>query len=357
MLHSERELGELHEREYTRVSGNATTGLVLALKSLGIQNKKIAIPDAVCFQVAVAVILSGNHPFFIDINLKDFGPSIAHLEEHINEIGAVIAVHNFGMMCDIEAIENLCKEHHVPLIEDLAVAQGAHLASGKKAGSFGDVSVVSFGAGKIIDIDHGGAIMTNNSDLFQEICELDEKLGPLNSSMKEEIDRIGSFHTKVYNELYISSLLPEKANVFLDYASKGWSAFIARKSEDFSEDRLMKSLKGLSDNLEKRRSNYHEIERKFEDSEEIKMMHFPEGSAIWRAGLFIHNRDKVLRELLNKGIRISSWHPPAHQFFGFDLRGNQSSIEVGDRILNIWVNEDFSSEYLNQIISVIQKNM
>ena len=73
----------------------------------------------------------------------------------------MIAVHGYGSTCDIQSIINICRDKHIPLIEDLAVAQGATVDL-RPVGSFGDLSVVSFGSGKIIDVGHGGAVFTSS---------------------------------------------------------------------------------------------------------------------------------------------------------------------------------------------------
>ncbi len=75
----ERVLSKLHQHSYCALIGNATTGLVIALKALGLKGKHIAIPNSVCPHVPIAIFLSGNKPYYIDISMKTLGLDINDL--------------------------------------------------------------------------------------------------------------------------------------------------------------------------------------------------------------------------------------------------------------------------------------
>jgi Predicted pyridoxal phosphate-dependent enzyme apparently involved in regulation of cell wall biogenesis len=197
----EKKLSLLHEQEYILLTGNATAGIYLTLKAMGLENKKIAIPNNVCMNVPIAVKLSNNSLKYLDISKDTLGLSVESLKKNVKEIDVVIAVHSYGSTCEIENIKKFCKNDDILLIEDFAVAQGAKI-NNKPVGSFGDVSVVSFGAGKIIDCGHGGAILTNNKELFLEIVKVEEQLKIATKKDREKISQLGLLYKQLYNTHY-----------------------------------------------------------------------------------------------------------------------------------------------------------
>jgi dTDP-4-amino-4,6-dideoxygalactose transaminase len=347
-----RMLSETHGREYVSLVGNATTGLWLIQKAMGLHNEAIAIPNSVCINVPLSVIGAGNRPLYVDILKENLGLAPERLAAITGRIGAVIAVHGYGAVCAIGRIQELCKERGVALIEDFAAAQGAS-SGGRPAGSFGDVSVVSFGAGKIIDAGHGGAVLTDDRDLHDEIERLEEDL-PLPSPLKEErVSEFSWYHTCLYNEAYGRNL-GDFTGDFLARAHEAWPFFLFRFDSDFEEV----IVAGLCD----MRRNTEERERKaqafLDMSRGLAGVTFepfipPQGSVHWRLNIFMENgRDELLRRLLMKRFKISSWFPPADLFFEEHhetTRETPVSDWVGDHVLNIWVNDEADDRYLAEI--------
>ena len=77
-----------------------------------------------------------------------------------------------------------------------------------------------------------------------------------------------------------------------------------------------------------------------------------QGSVPWRASVFIPGqRDRILRALLAEGVKISSWYPPAQEFLEPTWKGDTPvARRVGDEILNVWVNGEVDSRYLDAVI-------
>ena len=78
---------------------------------------------------------------------------------------AIIPVHLYGMPCKMNEILNIANEYEIPVIEDAAEALGS-LYFGKKAGTFGDISCLSFNGNKIITTSGGGAIVSKNKEIY-----------------------------------------------------------------------------------------------------------------------------------------------------------------------------------------------
>ena len=86
----------------------------------------------------------------------------------------------------------------------------------------------------------------------------------------------------------------------------------------------------------------------------------PLGSVYWRLCLFVSNeRDKILRELLSRGVRVSSWFPSVDLFFEGQRENRCLSVESdrsGSQMLNIWVDSSVDKECYHNISEVLFEN-
>ncbi|MDP2904582.1 MAG: DegT/DnrJ/EryC1/StrS family aminotransferase [Methylovulum sp.] len=346
-------LCKIHQQSHCHLVGNATTGLWLALAALGLRGKRIAIPNSVCLNVPLAVLLSGNTPAYIDVTLRDFGIDIGELIKKGDQIDAVIAVHAYGSVCNIQEIAAYCKSLGIPLIEDLAVAQGASL-DGQPVGSFSDIAVVSFGAGKIIDVGHGGAVMTSRLSLMNELVAREALLDVQSSSSQDAVSAFGQYHTDLYNRHYGSGInvfstafkicaLELRQHILCRF-DRVYGLMIEERLEKLDAIVLLRQAK--AEMLESLLTSF--------ESASMEIFRPPAGSVYWRFNVLIERRDALLKSLLAKKIRISSWFPSADLFFddrAVSRMNTPVSDYVGDRVLNLWVNEDVGSEYIETVAS------
>lgn len=351
----ENKLSTLHDKEYVLLTGNATAGIYLTLSVLGLKDKKIAVPNNVCMNVPIAVNLSGNTPNYLDISKYTLGLSVESLQENINEIDAVIAVHSYGSPCAIEEIKKICNKNNVQLIEDFAVAQGAAV-NNIPVGSFGDVSVTSFGAGKIIDSGHGGAILTNNRELFIEIVKAEKELN-IDTINCNKIGQLSVYYKQLYNNHYgkdINKYIPE----FQRKVEDTKKAFLIRFDDRFRH-LIFSKLNNLGDNIKNRSENANKFQNAFYNYnlKEINIINHPHGAVYWRFNIFIDkNRNNLLKHLLSRKYKVSSWYPSVDIFFESRLKSDvitPFSDSAGDSILNLWVNQEIDDHYINEITDEI----
>lgn len=347
-------LCQIHQKNYCHLVGNATAGIYLAIVALGLRGKQVAIPNSVCPNVPLAVLLSGNTPLYLDISRENLGIDINELKSKADSVDAVIAVHAYGSICDIDKICGFCKSRGIPLIEDIAVAQGAQI-EGRPVGSFSDIAVVSFGSGKIIDVGHGGAVLTDNPMILKEVIAHEAVFSGCQPSDKEAIGAFGQYHTKLYNEHYGSNI-----NAFSSSFKK--RALELRKHILYKFDYAYQSiieerLEHLDSIVDLRRSKVETLERLLAPYEpNIRLFYPPAGSVHWRFNLFIDNRDNLLKLLLAKKFKVSSWFPSADLFFeDRALSGINTAVSdgIGDQILNLWVNEEVDFDYIKVISNEI----
>ena len=147
--------------------GNGTDALWLSLLALGIGPGDEVITVSNSFMAtAEAISYCGAKPVFVDIDEQTCTMDASQLEAAINiRTRAIIPVHLYGQMADMDAILAIAKRHGLPVVEDACQAHGAK-RNGRIAGSAGVTGCFSFYPGKNLGaFGEGGGITTNDSEL------------------------------------------------------------------------------------------------------------------------------------------------------------------------------------------------
>ena len=163
----------LNDDVYVAALSSGTAAIHLALILLGVQKGDEVICQSMTFSASAnPIIYQGAVPVFIDSENETWNLNPGFLEEAIKDRikkgkkpKAVIPVHLYGMPCKLNEILKIANEYEIPVIEDAAEALGS-LYFGRKAGTFGDVSCLSFNGNKIITTSGGGAIVSKNKELI-----------------------------------------------------------------------------------------------------------------------------------------------------------------------------------------------
>ena len=166
----ERQFAEYCGCRYGVAVCNGTVSLHLALVALGIgKGDEVIVPTFTMIASAFAVCYSGAMPVFVDADKNTWNIDVSKIEEKItSRTKAIMPVHLFGLMCDMDAINTLAKKHNLYVIEDAAEAHGAEYR-GMKAGSVSDIASFSFFANKNITTGEGGMLVTNDKDLYDKL--------------------------------------------------------------------------------------------------------------------------------------------------------------------------------------------
>lgn len=151
--------------------GSGTDALWLALLALGVgPGDEVITASDTFIATAEAISYCGAKPVFVDVEPATYNMDPAKLEAAITKkTRAVIPVHLFGQMADMDPILAIARKHKLFVVEDASQAHGAEY-KGKKAGSMGDLGCFSFYPGKNLGAyGEGGAVVTS-------VPELDRKL-------------------------------------------------------------------------------------------------------------------------------------------------------------------------------------
>ena len=177
-------MGEFHEelrgelKEHLKVKEvelftNGHLALEFLLECFGKEGEIITTPFSFA-STTHAIVRKGFTPVFCDIDEEDFTIHPDAIRKKITDkTKAILPVHVYGNLCDVEGLEALSKEYHIPVLYDAAHAFFERFR-GRGIGSFGTASMFSFHATKVFHTIEGGAVVSGeeNAALFQKLYEL-----------------------------------------------------------------------------------------------------------------------------------------------------------------------------------------
>ena len=163
----EKKYAEWQGSKYAISVATGTAALHVALSALGIgPGDKVIVPSYTFIATSFSVVQAGAIPRFADVNLEDHCISVESAEKLVNErTKAIIPVHLYGNVCDMDKLLAFVKRHNLFLIEDNAEAFGGKY-KGKKTGTMGHMAACSFCQNKTFTTGgEGGMVTTDDKDL------------------------------------------------------------------------------------------------------------------------------------------------------------------------------------------------
>lgn len=191
----EREFAAFSDARYCVGVGNGTVALRFALAASGVRagDSVVTVPNTF-IATTEAITQVGAIPEFVDVDEQTYNMDAAKLQEFLENqcdaddltgrrisrrtgrpVTAVVPVHLYGQMADMDAILKIAEEYNLIVVEDACQAHGAEYFSGrdnawKKAGSIGKAAAFSFYPGKNLGAcGEGGAVTTNDEDIARKI--------------------------------------------------------------------------------------------------------------------------------------------------------------------------------------------
>ncbi len=152
---------------YAVAVSSGTAALHVALSALGIgPGDEVIVPSYTFIATSFAVVQAGAIPRFADVNLEDHCISVESAERLVNErTRAIIPVHLYGNVCDMDPILEFARKYNLWVIEDNAEAFGG-VYKGKKTGTLGHIAACSFCQNKTFTTGgEGGMVTTDDEDL------------------------------------------------------------------------------------------------------------------------------------------------------------------------------------------------
>ena len=169
----EQMLADYISSQYASVVNNGTVSLIIALMALDIKRgDEVLVPDYTMIASANAVVLAGAKPVLVDIDPSNLCLNLDLAEKAITDrTKAIMYVSINGRCHDMEKVVALAGKYNLFLIEDAAQSLGSR-CRGKHLGTFGEIGSFSFSTPKIITTGQGGALVTDDKELFSRITKI-----------------------------------------------------------------------------------------------------------------------------------------------------------------------------------------
>ena len=330
---------------------SGTAGLHMSLQVLGVQrDEEVFVPTLTFIAAVNPTTYLGASPIFIDcddslcmdpIKLEKFCSEECDFKEGAlvnkktnKKIRALVIVHVFGNMADMEKIMDIAKKYNLRVLEDATEALGTYYTEGrykgKYAGTIGDIGVLSFNANKIITTGGGGMVVGDNEELV-------EKVRFLSSQAKK--DTLYFIHDEIgYN-----------------YRMLNLQAALGTSQIDQLESFIETKIK-----------NYKIYKEELEKIEGLEILPFVKGIRAnhWFYSLKIDKekygigRDELLQKLVDAGIQTRPIWGLIHQQKPYSACQSyeiEKALYYYDRILNLPCSSNLTEKEVYQVIEKIKE--
>jgi dTDP-4-amino-4,6-dideoxygalactose transaminase len=170
----EKQFAQFLGAKYTVGCASGTEAIYLALAALGVkQGDEVIVVAHTAVPTINAISMTGAEPVFVDIDPATYVMDVSKVEKKITaKTKAIVPVHLYGQMVDLEPLLKLAASKGIPVMEDVAQATGATY-KGKQAGTSGAFGAFSFYPSKNLGaFGDGGAVCTNSQESYEKLLRL-----------------------------------------------------------------------------------------------------------------------------------------------------------------------------------------
>ena len=334
-------MGEKHEKlteqleEYLGVEqvslfSNGHMALELGLQAMNISGGEVITTPFTFASTTHAIVRNGMKPVFCDIREDDYTMDVSKIESLITDkTVAIVPVHVYGNICDVEGIERLAKKYGLKVFYDAAHAFG-ETYKGRGVGSFGDASMFSFHATKVYNTIEGGAVCFSDPEFGRKLYRL-KNFGIRNA---ETVDAIG-------------------ANA---------------KMNEFQAAMGICNLRHIDEEITKRKTVYFRYRENLND---VKGIHMPELNPdvkynyayfpiVVNPELAGFSRDDVFNELMKENIYSRKYFYPITNAFDcykdrFCSGDTPIALDISNKVLTLPMYADLTIDSVDKICSIINR--
>ena len=326
--------------KYAIAVSNCTAALHLSLKALGIkENDEVIIPDLTFVADANAVLACNAKPVIVDINNENFFLSISNVKKNITKkTKAIIPVHIYGQVCNIEEILDLAKDHDLKVIEDCAHAIGTFHKS-KHVGTIGNTGCFSFYPTKNITTAEGGMVTTNSKEIAEKVRQLRS-----HGMTKSLQSRYSSEYPWIFDILepgYNYRLDEIRAALGITQLKRIKKINQLRKNASLYYHKNLQNIPGiiLPDMVNDKTHSYHLY-------------------TIRVTKPFKLSRNQLFKKLKDNGIRTTVYWMPIHKYTAFRKFAKKSNVintaKIYDEILALPLFPNISKKHQDSVIKAIK---
>lgn len=318
--------------KYAWPTSSCHGALHTVLLALGVgPGDEVIVPDITWIGSVSPVCWLGAKPVFADILRDTWCIDPVSIEKKITtRTKAIIVVHLYGSVCDMDAITAISKKYNIPVIEDAAEAVGSEY-HGKRVGSIGDFGVFSFHGTKTFTTGEGGAIISNRDDLAEKIATISNQGRRPEQHIMFWVDELGLKYKMSNLDAALGVAQFERAN-----------ELIAKKREIFGW--YLEELSDLTD---------------------ISMNAEPEGTKnlFWMPSVifgdsYSFDRDALIKGMNADGIGIRPFFYPVSMFPMFEsAKDNVVSWSLYKRGINLPSYHDMKRDDVNSVCESLKRKI
>ena len=302
--------------KYAIAVSNCTAGLHLSLKALGIkEHDEVIIPDLTFVADASAILSCNAKPVIVDINENDFFLSITNLKKNITKrTKAIIPVHIYGQVCNIDEVLDVALDNNLKIIEDCAHAVGTFHNS-KHVGTLGNTGCFSFYPTKNITTAEGGMVITNSKKIADKVRQL--RSHGMSKSLKSRYSSEYPWIFDITEPGYNYRLDEIRASLGISQLKRIKKINELRKNAAFYYHSKLQNISGivLPDMVNNKTHSYHLY-------------------TIRVTKLFKLSRNQLFKKLKQAGIRTTVYWMPMHKYTAFRKFANLSDVKNTSKIYN-----------------------
>lgn len=309
--------------KYAIATDNGTSALIVALLAAGVGPGDEVITTPFTFiATGNSIVFTGAKPVFVDIDPETYNIDPERIESSITKrTKAIMPVHLYGLMANMEKINKIAKKYNLIVIEDAAQAHGADI-NGRKAGSWGLAGTFSFYPTKNMTTGEGGMITTNDLKLLK----------------KARLLRNQGMDKRYYHGM-----------VGYNFRMTDMEAAIG-----------IEQLKKLEGFTKRRIKNSTYLIKEFSNVKEVQPPKVPEGfrHVFHQYTVQSSNRREIENKLSNGGIGYGIYYPvPIHKQKAFSNFKNNSNLKISEnvskKVISLPVHPGVAKEGLEKIIDVM----
>lgn len=359
-VHERRAAGRLRTltgREQAVLAGRGAAAIWAALKAWGCEGREVLIPANTCYIVLWAVLRSGCRPRLIDIASPLRPSTLEPLPADTSQAAAIIPAHLYGLPAPMGELCAWARQRGLYVIEDAALALGGEV-EGRPAGGWGDAAILSFGLGKVVDHQLGGALVTDDPVLAQEVRRLLEDAPLLDDDLLRLANQWHGLYWPLHQyESSTPGLLDLYPRLFDLY-----SAITVYRLVDSDWEGLAERLEALPADRERRVRLAGRYDAELAGLP-VTRLERPAAGILWKYPVLVEpgQRDAVLEALWSAGQHeVTRWYPSLQPMAGalapaVNQPPTPQADQLGAMIINLPLHPGVEAAQIAAICAVIRQ--
>jgi len=336
----EAEFCKYSKARYAIAVSNCTAALHLSLMALGIKkNDEVIIPDLTFVADANAILACNAKPVVADINKDNFFLSLSNVKKSITKrTKAIIPVHIYGQVCNIDEILDIAKDNNIKVVEDCAHAIGTFHKS-KHVGTLGSTGCFSFYPTKNITTAEGGMVTTNSKEIAEKVRQL--RSHGMTKSLKSRYSSEYPWIFDIIEPGYNYRLDEIRSALGVTQLKRIKKINELRKKASLYYHKNLQNIPGiiLPDMINDNSHSYHLY-------------------TIRVTKPFKFSRNQLYKKLKDNGIRTTVYWMPIHEYAAYRKFAKKSNIvntaKIYDEILALPLFPNISKKHQDAVIKVIK---